>query len=97
LVAGNERNLLAAAKTAVQMPWFSIVRQMSASKAVLGLNVLTLWDEHGSSRWSEPLTEMIETGAIRPVVARSFPLEQGADAHRFIAERRNTGKVVLVP
>jgi NADPH:quinone reductase-like Zn-dependent oxidoreductase len=40
---------------------------------------------------------MIETGAIRPVVARSFPLERGADAHRFIAERRNTGKVVLVP
>jgi NADPH:quinone reductase-like Zn-dependent oxidoreductase len=70
---------------------------MSASKAVLGLNVLTLWDEHGSSRWSEPLTEMIETGAIRPVVAKAFPLERGADAHRFIAERRNTGKVVLVP
>ena len=45
LVAGSERNLLAATKTAVQMPWFSIVWQMSASKAVIGLNVLTLWDE----------------------------------------------------
>ena len=97
LVAGSERNLLAAAKTAVRMPWFSIVRQMSASKSVIGLNVLTLWDEHGSGRWSGPLTELIETGAITPVVARSFPLDQGAGAHRFIAERRNTGKVVLVP
>jgi NADPH:quinone reductase-like Zn-dependent oxidoreductase len=97
LVAGNERNLVSIARTAVQMPWFSIVRQMSASKAVIGLNVLTVWDEHGSQRWSEPLTALIADGTVRPVVAQAFGFEQAADAHRFIAERRNTGKVVLVP
>ena len=97
LVAGAERNLVAAAKTAVQMPWFSIVRQMSASKSVIGLNVLTLWDAHGSQRWAEPLTELIESDTIRPVVARSFDFDHAPDAHRFIAERRNLGKVLLVP
>jgi NADPH:quinone reductase-like Zn-dependent oxidoreductase len=97
VVAGSERNLLAAAKTAVQMPWFSVFRQMSASKAVLGLNVLTLWDEHGSGRWSQPLTELIDAGVIRPVLARSFSFEEAGEAQRFIAERRNIGKVVLVP
>jgi NADPH:quinone reductase-like Zn-dependent oxidoreductase len=97
VVAGTERNLLAAAKTAVQMPWFSIFRQMSASKAVLGLNVLTLWDEHGSGRWSQPLTELIEADAIRPVLARAFRFDEAGEAHQFIAERRNVGKVVLVP
>jgi NADPH:quinone reductase-like Zn-dependent oxidoreductase len=97
LVAGNDRNLLTAAKTAVQMPWFNIIRQMSASKAVVGLNVLTLWDEHGSERWSAPLTELIEDGTIRPVVAQAFPFEKAGDAHRFLSERRNTGKVVLIP
>jgi NADPH:quinone reductase-like Zn-dependent oxidoreductase len=97
LVAGNNRNLLTAARTAVQMPWFNIIRQMSASKAVVGLNVLTLWDEHGSERWSAPLTELIENGTIRPVVAQAFPFEKAGDAHRFISERRNTGKVVLIP
>ncbi len=97
VVSGAERNLVAAAKTAVQMPWFSIVRQMSASKTVLGLNVLTLWDEHGSGRWSQPLTELIENGVIHPVLARSFRFDETGEAHRFIAERRNVGKVVLVP
>jgi hypothetical protein len=29
------------------------------------------------------------------VVADSFPLERAADAHRFIQERRNVGKVLL--
>ena len=97
VVAGSERNLLAAAKTAVSMPWFNIVRQMSASKSVLGLNVLTLWDEHGSERWAQPLTDLIANGTIRPVVARGFGFDQAGDAHRFISERRNLGKVVLVP
>ncbi len=32
-----------------------------------------------------------------PVVAEAFPFEKAADAHRFIAERRNVGKVVLFP
>ncbi|HEY2637495.1 MAG TPA: zinc-binding dehydrogenase [Solirubrobacteraceae bacterium] len=97
LVAGNERNVVAAARTAVQMPWFSIIRQMSASKSVLGLNVLTLWDEHGAGRWSGPLTELIEDGTVRPVVAQAFPFERAGEAHTFISERRNLGKVVLIP
>jgi NADPH:quinone reductase-like Zn-dependent oxidoreductase len=29
------------------------------------------------------------------VVAQGFPLERVADAHRFMAERKNVGKVVL--
>jgi hypothetical protein len=28
-------------------------------------------------------------------VAEAFPLERGGDAHRFLAERKNIGKVVL--
>jgi hypothetical protein len=31
------------------------------------------------------------------VVSEAFPFERAADAHRFIAERRNIGKVVLTP
>jgi NADPH:quinone reductase-like Zn-dependent oxidoreductase len=97
LVAGSERNLIAAARTAVQMPWFNIIRQMSASKAVIGLNVLTLWDEHGSGRWREPLTELIENGTAQPVVAQAFSFERAGEAQSYITERRNIGKVVLVP
>ena len=31
------------------------------------------------------------------MVAEAFPFERAPDAHRYIAERRNVGKVVLVP
>jgi NADPH2:quinone reductase len=39
--------------------------------------------------------ELVESGAIRPVVGARFPLERGADALRLLDERGATGKVVL--
>jgi NADPH:quinone reductase-like Zn-dependent oxidoreductase len=40
---------------------------------------------------------MLADGTIRPVVAESFTFDRAPDAHRFITERRNVGKVVLTP
>jgi NADPH:quinone reductase-like Zn-dependent oxidoreductase len=98
VVAGENRDYLAAARTAIRMPWFSILKQMSDSKAVIGLNLLSLWDDLGSAeRWTEPLTELLADGTIKPVVAEAFAFDRAGDAHRFIAERKNIGKVVLVP
>jgi NADPH2:quinone reductase len=39
--------------------------------------------------------ELVERGAIRPVVGARFPLERGADALRLLDGRGATGKVVL--
>ena len=95
---GESRNLLAAARTALRMPRFNLIKQMSQSKAVIGLNMLTLWKEAGTlDPWIEPLRELIDDGTIRPVVAEAFPFDRAPDAHRMLAERRNVGKVVLTP
>jgi NADPH:quinone reductase-like Zn-dependent oxidoreductase len=98
VMAGERRNLFTAARTVASMPRFNLLKQMSQSKTVIGLNVLTLWDEYGSLEpFVAPLAALLEQGVIRPQVAASFPLHRAADAHRMIAERRNVGKVVLVP
>ena len=98
VVSGETRNLVTAARTALLMPRFNLLKQMSESKSVIGLNLLTLWDEAGSAaRWSAPLTEMLADGTISPVVAAAFSFDRAPDAHRFITERRNVGKVVLTP
>jgi NADPH:quinone reductase len=39
--------------------------------------------------------ELVEAGAVRPVVGARFPLERAADALRLLDERGATGKVVL--
>jgi NADPH2:quinone reductase len=43
------------------------------------------------------VVELWSSGAVRPVVGATFPLEEVADAHRLVEERRSVGKVVLVP
>jgi NADPH:quinone reductase-like Zn-dependent oxidoreductase len=39
----------------------------------------------------------MDSGVVRPVVAAAVPFSRAGEAHRLIAERRNVGKVVLVP
>jgi NADPH:quinone reductase-like Zn-dependent oxidoreductase len=96
IVRGERRNLVAAARGLAETPWFNPLRLASASKAIIGLNLLTLWDAKGTvDDLITPLRTWMEEGAIRPVVAEAFPLERGPDAHRFLQERRNVGKVVL--
>jgi NADPH:quinone reductase-like Zn-dependent oxidoreductase len=98
VISGNKRNLQAAAKTALTMPRFNLIKQMSESKTVVGLNMLTLWDEHGTLEpWIEPVGELLEQGALDPIVAEAVPFDRAGDAHRLISERRNVGKVVLTP
>jgi NADPH:quinone reductase-like Zn-dependent oxidoreductase len=42
------------------------------------------------------LLPLVVDGTLKPVIDRTFPLEQAADAHRYMAERRQFGKLVLV-
>jgi len=79
-------------------PWWKSLQLMSENKGVFGLNMLAWWDREGDvTRITGPLIEELDSGNLDPVVAEAFPFERAGDAHRLIAERRNVGKVVLVP
>jgi NADPH:quinone reductase-like Zn-dependent oxidoreductase len=98
LVSGERRNPVTALRAVAQMPRFNLIKQMSESKAVIGLNMLSLWkDRETLEPWITPLREMLDDGTIAPVVAEAFPFEQAGSAQSMIVERRNVGKVVLTP
>ncbi len=98
VLSGERRNPVSALRTVLRMPRFNMIKQMSESKAVIGLNMLSLWkDRETLAPWIDPLRELLDDGTIQPVVAGDFSFEEAGEAHRMISERRNIGKVVLIP
>ena len=55
----------------------------------------------GCTAWDEPvfanLIAYIERGEIRPLVAKTFPLDQIAEAQREFLEKKHVGNFVLIP
>jgi len=80
------------------MPWWRSLFLMNENKGVFGLNMLSWWEREGNlDRVTEPLLADLEAGRLEPVVAEAFPFDRAGEAHEFIAQRRNVGKVVLFP
>jgi NADPH:quinone reductase-like Zn-dependent oxidoreductase len=55
----------------------------------------------GCTAWDEPvfpnLVSYIENGEIRPLLAKTFPLERIVDAQIAFTEKKHVGKFVLIP
>ena len=79
---------------------FDAVGKTSAShcKAALGANGRFLSVMSPTSEETENLLflkELIETGELRPVIDRRFPLEQIVEAHRYVDSGHKRGNVVI--
>ncbi len=85
-------------RTVFKMPRFHPVRLMNANKGIFGVNIGHMWGTEEKMRpWMLEIIKGVEEGWVKPHVDSVFPFEKVAEAHSYIEERQNTGKVVLVP
>jgi NADPH:quinone reductase-like Zn-dependent oxidoreductase len=93
---GGRRNWWQAARTIWRMPSFKPTSMMHHNRGVFGLNLGHLWQESRELIGDmKILLQDVASDRLHPLVARTFPLERAADAHRFMHDRANIGKVVL--
>lgn len=82
---------------ALGMPFFHPITLLNRNKSVFGVNLGHMWHEGEMiANWMQVLLQGVEDGWVRPHVDKMFSLERAGEAHTYIEERRNIGKVVLL-
>lgn len=83
-------------KTVFAMPTFKPLALLDKNRGVFGVNLGHLWHEpEKATSWMNAILQGVQDGWVRPRVDKTFTFEQAGEAHRYIEERKNIGKVVL--
>lgn len=99
-VNGKKRSLLAGLRFLWGTPWtqFNPVALMNQNKGVFGVNLGRMWGEAElASRWMREVLRLFEEGVVKPRVDTTFAFDDAPAAHHYIQDRKNVGKVLLVP
>lgn len=95
---GEKRNVWRLASQFVKQPRFNLMQLMDHNRGVAGVNMGHLWDEvELMRRETLALVDMLAKGLIAPHVDKTFSFDEAAEAHRWLEQGKNVGKVVLVP
>lgn len=95
---GKRRQLMALVGALAGVPWLRLnpVRLMNDNKGTFGVNLGRLWGQPEMVReWMDTLIGSYRAGSLRPVIARRFAAEDVREAHHYLQDARNIGKVIL--
>ncbi len=94
--AQRRRHWLRALQEYRATPKFNPIQMMRSNKGVFGFHLGFLGDLEGEM--GGMLTELIHEvreGRLKVIIDREFPLSLASEAHQYIHERKNFGKIIL--
>jgi NADPH2:quinone reductase len=87
---------LTAARELLSMGFFSPYSFVQSCRTLIGFNLSLLPDRTGElRRAAEEVLSLWKLGRVRPILGPRFPFDSLPDAHRALAARGTTGKVVV--
>jgi len=85
-------------KAVIQTPWFHALPLLNRNRGVFGLNLGHMWHEPEKvALWMRDILRGVEEGWVQPYVDQAFSFADVGKAHQYLEDRKNIGKVVLVP
>lgn len=97
---GQRSGTWSALLTLARVPWLQLnpIRLMNDNKSIGGVNLGRMWDQQSrTAGWMDQLLALLAAGQIAPTIDSVFPFAEAAAAHDRLEQRKNVGKVVLVP
>jgi len=85
------------AKAALQFGFYHPAQFMMSSKSLLGVNMLKIADEKPEALQYclQDVMRLFNEGVFKPMAGKIFPAAEIANAHRYLQEKKATGKVAL--
>jgi len=80
-------------------PSFSTMDLIGKNRAVIGVHLGTMGRANPAlvRAWMLEIFKIYAAGQIKPHIGKTFPLAEAALAHHYIHDRKNIGKVLLIP
>lgn len=91
----SKRSLVRAFLAWRKTPKFDPLKLMIRNRGVFGVHMGTWKDEDAMSEQLYKIMEGIKLGHLKPVIDSVFDAEDVADAHQYIHDAKNIGKVLL--
>ena len=95
MAPGKKKSQWTRFKSWMTFPKFDPLRMMASNRGVFGIHLGRWKNLEHLEKARKNLMKWIEEGKITPYVDKVFPAEQVADAHHYIQDRQNIGKVLL--
>jgi NADPH2:quinone reductase len=89
-----EGSLTTLGYSASRQTTFDVTKLIVPQATIRGLNMFTQPKAVVSEAWNV-IVPLLKSGAIKPIVAKSFPLPDAAEALRHLVEGRPFGRVIL--
>jgi NADPH:quinone reductase-like Zn-dependent oxidoreductase len=95
-VSSGSESKFSQLKMLLQMPIFHPISLLNNNRSVFGVNMGRLWHEpEKATLWMKDILDLVQKNIIKPHVDKIFPYQEISQAHDYIENRKNFGKVLL--
>ena len=96
----TNRSIFGALSNLAAVPWLKMnpITLINENKGVMGVNMGHLWDEGDRvAGWMRSVVGLWAEDIVHPLVHATVPFDQAHEAHQILHDRKNIGKVLLIP